>query len=149
MSIHKVEDGVYKIRWREGGRNRSLNVHGSHELATKIQRKKLSARDENRHLDVKKEVNFRMTALIDRYREQYGRKKKSWDREKSVLEDIRKEFGSRFVREIGRRRHQRVVSRSHRRKGPGPRYGRAALQCHASHDGEGHERLVQGYRDRP
>jgi hypothetical protein len=41
-----------------------------------------------------------MTALIDRYREQYGRKKKSWDREKSVLEDIRKEFGSRFVREI-------------------------------------------------
>ncbi len=100
MSIHKVEDGVYKIRWREGGRNRSLNVHGSHELATKIQRKKLSARDENRHLDVKKEVNFRMTALIDRYREQYGRKKKSWDREKSILEDIRKEFGSRFVREI-------------------------------------------------
>jgi len=100
VSIHKVEDGVYKIRWREGGRNRSLNVHGSHELATKIQRKKLSARDENRHLDVKKEVNFRMTALIDQYREQYGKKKKSWDREKSILEHIRKEFGSRFVREI-------------------------------------------------
>ena len=100
MSIHKVEDGVYKIRWREGGRNRSLNVHGSHELATKILRKKLSARDENRHLDVKKEVNFRMTALIDRYREQYGRKKKSWDREKSILEDIRKEFGGLFVREV-------------------------------------------------
>ena len=100
MSIHKAEDGVYKIRWREGGRNRSLNVHGSHELATKILRKKLSARDENRHLDVKKEVNFRMTALIDRYREQYGRKKKSWDREKSILEDIRKEFGGLFVREV-------------------------------------------------
>ena len=77
----------------------SLNVHGSHELATKILRKKLSAGDENRHLHVKKEVNFRMTALIDRYREQYGRKKKSWNREKSILEDIRKEFGSRFVRE--------------------------------------------------
>ena len=100
MSIHKAEDGVYKIRWREGGRNRSLAVHGSHELATKILRKKLSARDENRHLDVKKEVNFRMTALIDRYREQYGRKKKSWDREKSILEDIRKEFGGLFVREV-------------------------------------------------
>jgi hypothetical protein len=52
VSIHRVEDGVYKIRWREGGRNRSLNVHGSHELATKILRKMLSARDENRHLDV-------------------------------------------------------------------------------------------------
>ena len=100
MSIHKVEEGIYKIRWREGGRNRSLNVHGSHELATKILRKKLSARDENRHLDVKKEVNFRMGALIDRYREQYGLKKRSWDREKSILEDIRKEFGSLFVREI-------------------------------------------------
>jgi len=94
VSIHKVEDGVYKIRWREGGRNRSLNVHGSHELATKIQRKKLSARDENRHLDVKKEVNFRMTALIDQYREQYGKKKKSWDREKSILEHIRKSSGA-------------------------------------------------------
>jgi integrase len=99
VSIHRGEDGIYKIRWREGGRNRSLNVHGSHELATKILRKKLSARDENRHLDVKKEVNFRMTALIDRYREQYGKKKKSWDREKSILEDVRKEFGSLFVRE--------------------------------------------------
>jgi len=58
MSIHRIEDGVFKIRWREGGRNRSLNVHGSHELAKKILRKKLSARDENRHLDVKREVNF-------------------------------------------------------------------------------------------
>src|SRR6266550_9171599 len=100
MSVHRVRDEVWKIRWREGGHNRSLQVHGGFELAKKIQRKKMSARDENRHLDVKKEVNFRMTALIDRYREQYGRKKKSWDREKSVLEDIRKEFGSRFVREI-------------------------------------------------
>ncbi len=67
MSIHKESDGIFKIRWREGGRNRSLSVHGSHELAKKILRKKLSARDENRHLDVKKEVNFRMSALIARY----------------------------------------------------------------------------------
>src|SRR5215831_13016241 len=98
MSIHKVEDGVYKIRWREGGRNRSLNVHGPHDLAKKILRKKLSARDENRHLDVKREVNFRMSALIDRYWEQYGSKKKSQDREKSVLEGIREELGQLFVR---------------------------------------------------
>jgi len=67
MSIHKESDGIFKIRWRERGRNRSLSVHGSHELAKKILRKKLSARDEDRHLDVKKEVNFRMSALIDRY----------------------------------------------------------------------------------
>jgi hypothetical protein len=35
MSIHRIEEGVFKMRWREGGRNRSLNVHGSHELAKK------------------------------------------------------------------------------------------------------------------
>lgn len=98
MSIHKIEDGVFKIRWREGGRNRSLNVHGSHELAKKILRKKLSARDENRHLDIKREVNFRMSALIDRYWEQYASKKKSQDREKAILEGIRGETGGRFVR---------------------------------------------------
>ncbi len=43
MSIHKVKDGVYKVRWREGGRHRNLVVHGSHELAKKIERKKVSA----------------------------------------------------------------------------------------------------------
>ena len=100
MSIHKVRDGVYKIRWREGGRNRSLIVHGPHELAKKIERKKLSGRDENRHLDVKREINFRMSALIDRYWEQYASKKKSQDREKSVLEGIRAELGKSFVREV-------------------------------------------------
>ena len=46
MSILKKRDGVWLIRWREGGRNRNLQVHGSHELAKKIERKKLSARDE-------------------------------------------------------------------------------------------------------
>jgi len=100
MSIHKESDGIFKIRWREGGRNRSLSVHGSHELAKKILRKKLSARDEDRHLDVKKEVNFRMSALIDRYWEQHASKKKSQDREKSILEGIREKLGSRFVREV-------------------------------------------------
>jgi integrase len=100
MSIEKVADGVYKIRWREGGRQPSLVVHGPHELAKKILRKKLTARDENRHLDVKKEVNFRMAALIDRYWEQYGSKKKSQDREKGILKGIRAELGDRFVREV-------------------------------------------------
>ena len=100
MSIHRVSDGVHKIRWREGGRNRSLSVHGPHELAKKILRKKLSKRDENRHLDVKKEVNFPMSALIDRYWNQYASKKKSHDREKSVLEGIRGDAGKLFVREF-------------------------------------------------
>src|SRR5271165_3313237 len=72
MSILKKRDGVWLIRWREGGRNRSLQVHGSRELAKKVERKKLSARDENRHLDVRREVNFRMPALIQRYRDQYA-----------------------------------------------------------------------------
>ena len=100
MSIHKEVDGVYRIRWRESGRNRSLRIHGPKELATKILRKKLSARDENRHLDVKKEKNFRMSVLIARYWEQYGSKKKSSNREKSILEGIRRELGSLFVREV-------------------------------------------------
>ena len=82
MSIHRVRDGVWKIRWREEGRNRGAQIHGSYELAKKIERKKMSARDENRHLDVKREVNFRMTALIDRYREEYVSKKRSAGRER-------------------------------------------------------------------
>src|SRR5579863_2809186 len=100
MSIHKERDGVYRIRWREGGRNRSIRVHGSHELAKKIERKKMSVRDENRHLDIKREVNFRMSALIDRYWRHYGVKKRSGNREKSVLDGIRSELGRSFVREI-------------------------------------------------
>src|SRR5215475_11529111 len=100
MSIHRVGDGVWKIRWREGGHNKSEQVHGSHELAKKIERKKMSARDENRHLDIKREVNFRMTALIDRYREAYAVRKKSSNRERSVLRGIREELGSMFVREV-------------------------------------------------
>jgi integrase len=69
-------------------------------LAKKIERKKMSARDENRHLDIKREVNFRMSALIDHYWNEYGRKKRSRDRESSVLEGIRSEMGSLFVREV-------------------------------------------------
>lgn len=86
MSIHKMADEVFEVRWREGGRNESLRVHGPYELARKIERKKMSVRDENRHLDVKREVNFRRSALIDRYWTHYGVKKRSADREKSILE---------------------------------------------------------------
>ena len=74
-------------------RNKSLRVHGSYELARKIERKKMSVRDENRHLDVKREVNFRMSALIDRYWTHYGVKKRSANREKSILDGIRADLG--------------------------------------------------------
>lgn len=100
MSIHKDRDGVWIIRWREGGRNRCLRVHGSHALAKKVERKKMSARDENRHLDVKREVNFRMSVLVDRYWTEYGIKKKSADRERGILERIKRELGLMFVREV-------------------------------------------------
>ncbi len=71
-----------------------------YELAKKVERKKLSLRDENRHLDVKKDVNFPMAALIDRYEKQYASKKKSYSREKSILEGIRKAFRGWFAREV-------------------------------------------------
>lgn len=100
MSIHKKSDGVFEVRWREGGRNKSLRVHGAYELARKIERKKMSVRDENRHLDVKREVNFRMSALIDRYWTHYGMKKRSANREKSILDGIRSDLGRNFVREV-------------------------------------------------
>jgi integrase len=100
VSIHRKSDGVYEVRWREGGRNKSLRVHGAYELARKIERKKMSVRDENRHFDVKREVNFRMSALIDRYWTHYGVKKRSANREKSVLDGIRSDLGRSFVREI-------------------------------------------------
>ena len=100
MSIICVSEGVYKVRWRQGGRHKCLTVHGPRELAKKIHRKKLSTRDENRHLDVKKEVNYPMSTLIDRYEQTYAVKKDSYDREKSVLKGIRQELGRLFVREV-------------------------------------------------
>jgi integrase len=60
----------------------------------------MSVRDENRHLDVKKEINFRMSALIDRYRTHYGVKKRSAGREKSILDGIKSDLGRSFVREV-------------------------------------------------
>src|SRR5436190_20572413 len=100
MSIHKKSEGMFEIRWRQGGRHKSLLVHGGRELARKVERKKMSVRDENRHLDIKREVNFRMSALIDKYWTHYGIKKRSADREKSIVEGIRSELGKLFVREV-------------------------------------------------
>jgi hypothetical protein len=60
----------------------------------------MSVRDENRHLDIKREVSFRMSALIDRHWTHYGVKKLSASREKSVLDGIRSELGRSFVREV-------------------------------------------------
>ena len=100
MSVLKKEKGVYEVRWREGGRHKSAKVHGSDELAKKVERKKLSLRDENRHLDVRKEVNYSMSDLIDRYWLHYGSKKASADREKSIVAGIRAELGRMFVREV-------------------------------------------------
>src|ERR1041385_2708335 len=100
MAIRKRFEGVFEVRWRQGGRHKAVQVHGSYELARKIERKKMSVRDENRHLDIKREVNLRMSTLIDRYWKQYGIKKRSADREKSILEGIRSELGRSFVREV-------------------------------------------------
>jgi hypothetical protein len=41
----------------------------------------------------KREVNLRMSTLTDRYWMQCGVKKRSADREKSILEGIRSELG--------------------------------------------------------
>ena len=100
MSIKKKSDGVYEVRWREGGRNKSLVVHGALALAQKIERKKMSVRDENRHLDIRREINFRMSELVKRYRTHYGDKKRSASREKSILDNIDAEMGLMFVREV-------------------------------------------------
>ena len=100
MSVTKLDERLYKVRWREGGRARSVIIHGSARLAKKIEDKKLTVRAENRHLDVKKQINYRMDDLLDKYWAQYGIKKKSADREKSIVEGIRAELGRMFVREV-------------------------------------------------
>jgi len=100
MSIRKKSEGAYEVRWWQRGRHKCVVVRGSYELARKIERKKMSVRDENRHLDIKREVNYRMSTLIDRYWTHYGIKKLSADREKSVIDGIRSELGKLFVREV-------------------------------------------------
>ena len=100
MSIHKEAVGVYKIRWRLGGRNKSLRVYGSLALARKILHKKLADRAESRHLDILREISYPMSRLIDRYWDAYGSRKISQDREKAVIEGIRDRLGKLFVREV-------------------------------------------------
>jgi integrase len=99
MSVHKKADGLFEVRWRQEGRQKSVRIHGF-DVAKKVQHKKLTTRDENRHLDVKKEINYKMSDLIDRYWTHYGSKKASADREKSIVEGIRSELGRKFVREV-------------------------------------------------
>ena len=43
MSIHKKSEGVFEVRWREGGRNKGLRVHGAYELARTGQPVELTA----------------------------------------------------------------------------------------------------------
>ena len=74
MSVVKLSEQLYEVRWREDGRQKTQRIHGSYDLARKILRKKLLMRDENRHLDVKKEINYRMSELIDRYWTHYARR---------------------------------------------------------------------------
>ncbi len=95
MSIHKVivTESTRSVGEKEAG-NRSLSVHGPHELAKKILRKKLSRRTRTGIWMSRRRSTFAMSALIDRYWKQYASKKKSNDREKSVLEGIREELGS-------------------------------------------------------
>lgn len=100
MSICKKEEGVYVIRWREGNRHRSAKIHGTEEFARKVEREKLRFRDKKRHLDIPKEINYRMSELIDRYWVQYGVKKASAGRERSILAGIGSELGSIFVRNV-------------------------------------------------
>jgi hypothetical protein len=88
----------------------------------------MSVRDENRHLDVKREVNFRMSVLIDRYWTLYGVKKRSANREKSILDGIQSDLGRSFVREID----GGEVSRWYDRRG---------LLHHVVHDVEVPQRL--------
>ncbi len=90
-----------------------------------------------------------MSALIDRYEQQYGKKKKSYGREKTVLEGIRKEFGDLFVREVDGPAIDRWYQKLTVEQGPRAGHSRAALQRHAPHDGEGGDHLVEGDRYRP
>jgi len=62
-------NGIWKIRWRKEVITEA-NRCAAHELAKKIERKNV-ARDENRP-GHQREVNFRMSALIDRYWNEYG-----------------------------------------------------------------------------
>jgi hypothetical protein len=38
MSVHKKTEGLYEVRWREGGRQKSVRIHGF-DVAKKVQHK--------------------------------------------------------------------------------------------------------------
>src|ERR1041385_3346356 len=99
---------------------------------------------ETGHLDIKREVNFRMTALTDRCWDEHGSKRKSSDRESSVLNVIRDEMENMFVREVDGARWTAGIRVSPIGVGF-LQDGSAALQRHAPHDGEGRDDLLQGY----
>ena len=82
-----------------------VETKGSECMAVMSSQRRSSARRcrrgiENLHLEVRREVNLRMTVLIDRYWSEYGLNKKSSEREKSIVEGIRMEMGRLFVREV-------------------------------------------------
>ena len=82
-----------------------------------------------------------MWALIDRYWTHYGMKKRSADREKSILAGIRSELGRSFVREVD----GDAVARCMKTSRPSVSYRqeqRTAFQRHAPHDEEGRYDLV-------
>jgi hypothetical protein len=144
VSIKRKADGLFEVRWWKRGRNKSVRVHGSYELAKKIERKKMSARDENRHLEVRREVNLRMTVLIDRYWSEYGLNKKSSEREKSIRRGYPYGDGQ-IVRAGSRWRHRgEVVCKPHGRPKVFGGNGCEAFSRHAPYDGEGLNDLVQG-----
>jgi len=68
MSIHEARDAAWEVRWHWGGRNRSVRENGPYELAKKIERKRMSVCDENRHSDVRHEVNFKKSLDQKKYR---------------------------------------------------------------------------------
>jgi hypothetical protein len=125
-----------------------MRIHGSYELAKNLLHKKLALRAENRHLDIRREVNFQMGALIDSYWEQYGSRKKSQDREKAFLEGIRGSLGHLFVREVDGAAVERWY-RSLTEEKTVSGHCRSPLQRHAPHDEEGRNNLVHEKRYRP
>ena len=150
MSIHKERRRSLSrsVGEKEAG-TEACSVHGSHELAKKIERKKMSARDENRHLDVKTRGQLSDVSA-----------------DRSVLGAVRKQEEILGPREERSGRHPRrslgtclfarwtappfnAGTKDSRREGAVGGNRRAALQRHAPHDGEGCHDLVEGNRHRP
>lgn len=39
MSVVKLSEGLYEVRWREEGRQKTKRIHGGYDLARKVLRK--------------------------------------------------------------------------------------------------------------